>query len=54
MDETKIRDYLNALWNSCEEAITGEWDKSDSGFRDMQTLLEYVAKELKIEIPIEE
>lgn len=54
MDEAKIRDNLNALWNSCEEAIDGRWNKSNSGFRAMQANLEDIAEELKIEIPVEE
>jgi len=53
MDKAKIKDNLNALWMSCEEAVTGVWDKSDSGFRDMQACIEDIARELEMEIPIE-
>lgn len=35
-----IAETLQTLHQCCEEAITGEWDKTDEGFRAMQEDIE--------------
>lgn len=44
---------LEALYASCTEALTGEWDKSDDGFEDMQEIILRVARVLGIDEDID-
>jgi hypothetical protein len=33
---------LEALYNDCEMALNGDWDKSDSGFENMQVSINMI------------
>ena len=39
---TLIRKDLDALYEACDEAVSGSWDKSKEGFEDMQALITQV------------
>jgi hypothetical protein len=45
-----IKMKLQCVKNSCQEAIDGTWDKSDSGFEAMQYQLDEIAKLLGMEL----
>lgn len=41
LDDIELHNgYINTVIKSCDEAIDGDWDKSNDGFEDMKTLLE--------------
>jgi len=53
MKNEMIKEYLQALLNSCAEGYTGAWDSSGEGrdgFMDMGDLIQRVASELKVEL----
>lgn len=49
-------DLLQTLYNSCQEGYSGVWDSSTlegkEGFLDMQEIILYIARDLKIDIDI--
>lgn len=46
-----IAEGIVALRDSCNEALSGEWDKSDEGFEDMLFILERIMVVLEIPEP---
>jgi len=46
--KSAITRQLDALHNSCVEALTGDWDRSDQGFHDMIQVLADLREDLEI------
>ena len=45
IDKKELEELLSCLWTDAHLALDGSWDRSDSGFKEQQLLIEkFVSK----------